>query len=304
MIGLQVALGLAAGHAYGRSPAVPDQVSLRGPNPPGLERSDISELKPSADTTCLFRVGNPGSYGFINNAGILVIPMQFEEAPDVFSEGLAAARIGGSWRYVDATGQTVLKVAYDRAGPFSHGMAPVRAADGKWGFIDRTGVERVPVRFDKVIGFRDGEGWVGVETEASKARREVQDVGMTEFDWQALDLNGNAIEWTKKPASPSTASLRPFRNDGVFGFVDAQGREVVPPKFRQARQQADGLCAALTTEGWLFLDAEGNTVVGPLVGNLIGVGYRCGVVGFLRPNREGWDTVYFDRNGAQIWPPK
>jgi hypothetical protein len=44
-----------------------------------------------------------GRWGFINRAGNLVIPLQFEEAGR-FKKGRAHVKLGGHWKYVDQNG--------------------------------------------------------------------------------------------------------------------------------------------------------------------------------------------------------
>lgn len=55
-----------------------------------------------------------------------------------FSEGLAQAKIGNLWGYVDHQGKIAIAPNYENCAGFSEGLAGVKL-NGKWGFIDKTG---------------------------------------------------------------------------------------------------------------------------------------------------------------------
>jgi hypothetical protein len=64
-----------------------------------------------------------------------------------FSEGLCAIRIGASWGYIDKAGKVVIPLQYDSAGTFSEGLACVRKGD-KIGYIDKAGKVVIPITLD------------------------------------------------------------------------------------------------------------------------------------------------------------
>jgi hypothetical protein len=51
-------------------------------------------------------------YGFVNPAGKIVIPPQFDAA-DSFSEGLAAVDTRGAWGFIDQTGKMVIPPQFE-----------------------------------------------------------------------------------------------------------------------------------------------------------------------------------------------
>ena len=64
----------------------------------------------------------------------LVILLQFVDVSS-FAEGLAAARKGKVWSYIDSAGAEVISGKYKEAAPFSEGLART-LVDGKVTFID------------------------------------------------------------------------------------------------------------------------------------------------------------------------
>ena len=87
----------------------------------------------------LVLVTRNGKWGFADEAGKAVIPLQYENAFQ-FSEGLAAVKLDGKYGYIDKTGQVVIPNRYDNADRFSKGKAKVSVKDRQF-YIDRSGNE-------------------------------------------------------------------------------------------------------------------------------------------------------------------
>ena len=53
-----------------------------------------------------------GKYGYIDAAGKLVIPCEWDDA-GIFDEGIAPVEMDGKWGCIDTTGKTVVPCGYD-----------------------------------------------------------------------------------------------------------------------------------------------------------------------------------------------
>ena len=84
----------------------------------------------------LFSIDRNGVWGFINDAGQIVIEPVFEQV-SYFSEGVAAVRLNGKYGYIDKTGKTIIQPQFDYAFGFREGLAWVQGDQS--GFIDKTG---------------------------------------------------------------------------------------------------------------------------------------------------------------------
>src|SRR5262245_53535319 len=60
------------------------------------------------NTGGLYPVTQNGKWGYIDNAGNIVIKSQFDGADD-FAEGLAAIRVRGKSGYIDKTGKIIIR---------------------------------------------------------------------------------------------------------------------------------------------------------------------------------------------------
>lgn len=109
-----------------------------------------------------------GKVGYINTKGDVVIRPQFDDGaqrcgesflggrPGVFSEGLAAVRVGEQFGYIDRAGRIVITARYDCAAEFSGGLALVGYRTGygvKFGYIDRAGKFAIEPRFSSAASF-------------------------------------------------------------------------------------------------------------------------------------------------------
>ena len=131
----------------------------------------------------------------------------------------------------------------DYASRFSEGLCAVkRRADGKEGYIDRQGRVVIPFQYDGADWFADGRAWVRVG------------------DAQGLiDRHGR---WVVEPGTYQ--DLAPFSEGrcafspggGLWGFLDRDGKVVIPPVFEMLYVHAmlfkEGLC--------LVRDAANNKV--------------------------------------------
>lgn len=101
-----------------------------------------------------FYVKNLTKCGFIDTRLKVVIEARFDQAGD-FHDGLATARLGGKWGYINKTGQWAIPCQYDKALPFQEHLAAI-AIDDKYGYIDRSGNMVVQPRFSNVQPFSEG----------------------------------------------------------------------------------------------------------------------------------------------------
>ncbi|CAM4149161.1 WG repeat-containing protein [Paenibacillus alkaliterrae] len=86
----------------------------------------------------LAAVMRDGLWGYINQAGSIVIDFQYEEALD-FTDGLAAVKKEGQWGYIDRNGQVIIPIQYSAANEFSEGVALVSTDGAMFGYINRVG---------------------------------------------------------------------------------------------------------------------------------------------------------------------
>lgn len=155
-----------------------------------------------------------GLYGFCDTMGEIIISPKFEMAYD-FSEGYAAVRVDGKWGYINTDGSYHIKPTYDYAGSFINGFA-VCITSGKYGIINKKGVKTSASNFD-YIASPDENGRFpakrGVISGYINSNGEW--LMQTDYDYCYRFTNGVARVY----------------KDGLWGYIDEAGNEIVSPLF-------------------------------------------------------------------------
>ena len=173
----------------------------------------LNKAEPFSEGLAQGFIYDTGKYGYINKSGIYVIAPKFNGARG-FSEGLASVCIGagnayvggGKWGYINKKGKIVITPQYDWPGAFKNGLAFVQMGDpktGKYGVINKSGEYVVKPQFNSHVGVAFLEGL---------ARVYIGDSG-------------------------------PFEPGNEWGYIDEQGKIVIPLQFADARGFSEGLAA-------------------------------------------------------------
>jgi hypothetical protein len=97
----------------------------------------------------------------------------------------------------------------------------------------------------------------------------------------------------------------PFGRDGKIGFIDYQGREVIPPRFSNAGDWAhfdNGLAPVFEAgKGSGYIDASGKFVIGPTQVWGWGRPFREGIAGVLIWNQQGNRPGWINREGNLVF---
>jgi hypothetical protein len=165
----------------------------------------------------------------------------------VFSEGLAPARKGKLWGYVDHDMKWVVEPKYAVVDGFSEGLAAVGNAKSSgekkkrgrgepscnWGFIDKTGKTVIEHGFDDTWRFTEGLAAVRVGGE-----------------WGYVDKAGKAvIEPAHDHAWPFSEGMARIMAGEKQGFIDKKGAVVVKPQYQPAWDFSKGLARVITEDG-------------------------------------------------------
>ncbi len=215
-----------------------------------------------------------GKYGFINHDGRVVIPPQFIWAMnfwhglgDVYVCGRYASidasgrlfprRIAvegqlipwvqdGKFGFVDASGKFKIEPTFEFALPFSEGLAAVQV-DNRWGYIDGAGNQVIQPKFGSASNFRDG-------------------VALAEFDSGGVLINisgeiiASGYDLPPYPYSISDGRV-PATKGEKAGYLDTQGKVVIPFTYDEVRPFAHGLAPVEKDGKWGYIDRDGHVLV-------------------------------------------
>lgn len=205
----------------------------------------------------LSRVQKDGLYGYIDKQGKEVIPCKYENASE-FSDGLALIVRDGLYGFIDKQGKEVIPCKYTFAHPFSEGLAAVEVSNeeglSSGGYIDRKGNIVIPCSYNTADGMHpfskgiaivmDEQGFLGgIDTKGKEILPFVYgDIQVfenvivtreaTSQSYRLLDKTGNEISTSVYDAIyPSDNGLIIVVKDGKSGFINQEGKEVIPLMF-------------------------------------------------------------------------
>jgi len=170
-----------------------------------------------------------------------------------------------SWGYIDSTGKLVIPPRFRSAESFSEGLAAVceHAEGGKdsCGFINKSGAFVVPPTYFSTASFSEGFGVVTVLY--SKKNPETDTFSACGY----VDRSGTAViplrfancgKFSEGLAGVTIAGFK-------FGYIDREGRWVIPPKIQGSPLPFTGGYAQVWVQGMLsggykWIDRSGNFV--------------------------------------------
>lgn len=196
----------------------------------------------------------PTHTGTSERTGTFAINPQFDRAPRVFSEGLAAVRIGddntGKYGYIDKTGKMVIAPQFDWALEFSEGLAKIVIAN-RDGYIDKTGKIVIVPQFANALRFHDGVAIVA-SSYGAKGVGVIDTTGRmiaSGLDGAAEFSEGLALFQVveqQEAGNQSIGSFSMIQNaadyvtpKGRFGYINKAGSVVITPEFYGAGQFGD-----------------------------------------------------------------
>jgi hypothetical protein len=292
--------------------------------PPGGD-----EHPPSGPPPRLFPAAVGSSWGFIDETGTMVVPLQFSRA-ETFSEGLALVELNGKVAYIDDSGRVAVcleKAVAARA--FSDGLAEVR--DGRlWGYIDRSGTFVIKPQFQWTFPFTEGVASVrkSVDSEYYPIDKTGKPLSITPPDadchgfvifreglsecaagnglWGYFDHGGR---WVISPTfswagdfSEGLAYARPPGKRTKWGYIDRKGKWAIRPQFLGAGCFSEGLAAvrvftfSFPPFKWGFIDRQGHLAI---PATYDGVTPFCGGLAFVEKRRK---VGFIDRTGQIVVP--
>ena len=163
-----------------------------------------------------------------------------------FSEGLAAVMKKDKWGYIDREGYFAIPPQFTDADGFSEGLAAVEK-NNKYGYIGKSGAFAITPRFDAANDFREGVATVFVGEKH-----------------HIIDKQGNTLATLADNITnvePFSDGLAPIEIDWKYGYINHEGKVVIPPRFDFAGPFVDGLAIVETNDKWGLIDKGGNYVV-------------------------------------------
>jgi hypothetical protein len=263
-----------------------------------------------------------GKEGYIDRAGRLVIPFQYDYANN-FHEGYAVATVGKARGLIDKRGRWFVEPGrYDALDGFREGRCAFKEQN-RWGFLDAEG--RVVIRpiYKEVAGFCEGLSWVKEESGATVYidRNGRVCIRLPDAEWKGCNFQeglarvtrylpveeGGPLDWLRIPRA------------NLYGYIAKDGRMAIEPRFGTAGDFSEGLAPVTMSKdspvvsggeliycwsfdpdfpepppAWGFINKKGEVVI-PMVYEKA-LHFREG----LAPVKQGGKWGYIDRQGRMV----
>ncbi len=241
------------------------------------------EVHDFSEGFAVVRKSEGSSWDLIDRTGKELILPQYKEIKD-FKGGLALVSRRDEngiekWGFLDRSGKEVIECKYLWAKDFSEGLAAV-AVDGGWGdtgysyygairlygYVDAAGNEVIPCQYHTAGDFQWGVALVGRDT-GRRVENETRLGPPTSpvYEYRLIDRTGKALtafgEFDKTYFDKTGGGLIAVRRNGLWGFLDTAGNEVVRCRYEDAGAFSEGLAPVKWNGKWGFVDATGQEVV-------------------------------------------
>ncbi|MCC3156335.1 WG repeat-containing protein [Hymenobacter sp. 15J16-1T3B] len=218
-------------------------------------------------------------WGYADRRGRVVLPLRYDEAGP-FVDEIAWVRVGQLYGYIDGAGNPVTPVQYERAGTFRGGRARVSLPGGDTFDIDSSGqrltqppeeveedfmAQGDPVRRGGKVGFRFTVGSAEVPPVYDEVRDLYHD-GLVLVrrgpKWGVVDNRGRLRlepQFDAITAVEQNGYQFPIvEQQGRFGYLGADGKLLVTPKYAHAEPFVAGVARVTTATGQTgYIDTEG-----------------------------------------------
>lgn len=193
----------------------------------------------------------------------------------------------GLWGYVDLDGDVRIEPTYELASFFTENLAIV-SNNHLGGFINVKGEVVVEPKYQSMTVFNSGYAW-----------------GRKEGDWELIKDNGmlklrlSAYEYSN--IDSFSCGLSRFERNGLYGYLNTEGEEVISPVFADSSSFYEGLAYARLDEGeYAYIDKYGDA-------KIQSDQYVIGAVfseGLAVVHTRTFKTAYIDTSGQIIISPR
>ena len=229
-----------------------------------LRRYKIVSLEDFHDGIAKMQIEKNGNlyWGMINKEGAIIIPFEYRSMGE-YNDGLIPILSTNGWGYADKEGNIIISCQLREAHKFSEGLAAVQTdEDGKknsWRYIDKKGNTIIPPidRLERVGEFHNGVAPIGFNDEKSRCESTylIDNKGkivMPSKTIRCFNYN-DGLYLVRYEDGP---------NRRKYGMMNKDGIMMVPAKYKDKLSFSDGLIAVRDNEGnFGYIDSDGKTII-------------------------------------------
>ncbi|ERI07822.1 WG repeat-containing protein [Aneurinibacillus aneurinilyticus] len=238
-------------------------------------------------------VEKKGGYGIINEAGRFIVEPKYDFIQPFF-EGLAIVQDKSGARIIDQQGQEITTKPYAYIASFQEGRAVFQNYRMQYGYLDAKGREIIPAIYVYANDFWKGYAVVKVK----------------EGQYALLNEKGDVEEhYSYAFVGSQGDGLLAFQEveQGKYGFMDKNGRVVLPPSYTSVQPFQKGRAIVNVAEDYHnrygVIDKAGTFIIKPQYNSIETLGEERFAVGIpIDKDRPFIGSKYaiYDSNGNQL----
>ena len=216
-----------------------------------------------------------------------------------FMEGMAIVEMNDRDRmgYINTKGELIIPCIYSFAKPFCYGYAQVKLPNEEGFFLINKKGKAVTGKYSLMSGALDGYCIVYIEDgDASKCG--VLELKTLKYVVPAIYEECMSFVLSQKPDKIFGVKLH-----GKWGFVNANGKMIIPCQYQKVGQFGFGLCAVKKDGYWFYINTTGKRVTPVFDKAIYAQDFKTDNLAVVYYGRqELYDYIY--RNGDSIFPAK
>ena len=214
----------------------------------------------------LAKVGIKKKYGFIDEKGVFKIPLMYDAASFISTEGLFVVKLNNKWGYVNVENKTVIPFEFDDADNFINGLANV-SKKGLYGLINKKGEFVVAPIYDRIYysvsdGFNESTLSKLIAVEKNRKYGYINTMGKIItpliYDYVGEIKNGIGIIEKNKVFGTIPKDVYEYTDKG---FVNEDGKVVVEPLYDELIYSEGGLIYAKKNNKHGLIDKKGSIII-------------------------------------------
>lgn len=271
VISLIVFCGIVGGETLVSGPLYPAKYNTtRGTYYGYIDKVGEWRVKPEYDYGYLFSEGygvlsKNGKYGVVDGKGKIIIPLMYDSISP-YKEERAVFSDEKGMGIIDTKGNVITKKYYAYIQDYSSGLAVVGEQVGDkslYGYIDEEGEEVIPPKYESATAFNGDKALVMIGEGA----------------YQLIDKKGNVVTPFMYPyvyGYNEGYLIYKDKTTGKYGYLDEQGKVVVPPKYESAEPFKSGVAVVGTSQFLMgengLIDTKGNEIYPTIYNDILNLG--------------------------------
>ena len=220
--------------------------------------------------------------GFMDTTGNMAIPLKYSSAKSFNPNGRAIVNRGNSYGIIDTKGNEIVPISYSyiEYRP-AHNLYLARNNNWQWGFLSENGNIEVP--FSDYSPWDDFYGNIIIVSNKEKKHYIMNRLGQIisgEYDYirflpddnYPIPVRKNGVmgflDFSGKEVIPLVYEMTDYffedraliKKNGKYGYLDSSGREIIPPQFDDAKRYVSSFARVQKDTLYGFINRDGENL--------------------------------------------